>query len=183
MRESETNGVTDRQRRRERFKQGHQWINWEREKAPLSPKVKQAWHQQQRQMSSEPSESLNSPLSCVRAASPPGSACSKAEVGFFVHTPLDGGHTSHRVTSTHRALDQLPAESQTHFQRRGMREWAKGYRGSFSKTLCELRVNSLGSNAHQDLLLKGATLALNYVTAIRGTFLPLRTPLRHIMCQ
>lgn len=95
------------------------------------------------------------------------SGCCSVEVGCFLHTPLGGGHTSHCVTSTHTALDQLPTESQTRFQHRRMRGWGKGYSGSLKKTLCQLTVNSLGSNALTDTVLKGATSSLNCTTAIK----------------
>lgn len=102
----------------------------------------------------------------MRADSPPGLACYEAEVGYFLHTPLGGGHTSHHVTSTHGALDKLCAESQTHFEHSEMGRWAKGCWGSFSKP-CMSWESILGPLMHPDTL---CLRELNCTTAIRELF-------------
>ncbi len=118
-------------------------------------------------MSSKPSESLNSPLSC--ACSLPaqlGVLQYEADVESFLYTQLGGGHTSHRVPSIHRALDQLPAEHTF-----STAEWGdepKVTEGHFQKP--PVWVNPLGSNADRGVVLKGATLALNCAAAIRELF-------------
>lgn len=82
-------------------------------------------------------------------------------MGSFLHTPVDGGHASLCVTSTHKALDQLPAEGFSAAQ------W-----GSEPKVIeGRFKTNSLSSIASWDILfLKGDVLAFSHTTYIRGLF-------------